>query len=635
MRYTRIFTVIIGIFCYTLSSYTPAAHAQQTLKDAYSVVMNAQTEFICKSATQGTQKESLTITILNRKGLDAANFYCGCDMFRSLQKFSGEILNSSGQSVRKIKKSDLQRSEYSSSLKTDDYYYFYECNFPTFPFTIKYDWEIKWNGGLIAYPSFVPQKYLNQSVLEASYRIELPAEQKCRYDVQNTSDKKIQIKESATPDGTTVIEATATAFAPILSEPFTSNMGELIPRVYFAPSMFIYDKSQGDMSTWQSFGEWQCKLLEGRDVLSEDFRSKIHQMTAGCRTDREKVQAVYDYLAKNTRYVSIQLGIGGLQPIPADNVYRTGFGDCKGLSNLAKAMLKELGIASTYTIISTTNSRLLPQFASANQMDHVILQVPLPQDTLWLECTNPQLPFGYVHESIAGHDALLIEPSGGRMYRLPTYPDSLNTQHINANITLSDTDEALIRVNEVSRFFQYENEANILYLDPNKQKERIRNNINLPLVDIRQLDIHELKEAEPAITFCYTAACNQYGEKTGNRLFIPANVFRKGFHVPPAATRTHPIHIGYGYNDTDSIHIILPEGYELEAMPKEVNMENKFGKFSSTIKTEKNTILIVHHLFMRKGLYQPEEYTAFREFRKQIGDHYNGKIIFKYNGKSQ
>ena len=89
-------------------------------------------------------------------------------------------------------------------------------------------------------------------------------------------------------------------------------------------------------------------------------------------------------------------------------------------------MLKELGIASTYTIISTTNERLLPDFSSANQMNHVILQVPLPQDTLWLECTNPSLPFGYVHQDIAGHDALLIEPDGGKMCRLPTYPDSLN-----------------------------------------------------------------------------------------------------------------------------------------------------------------------------------------------------------------
>ena len=67
------------------------------------------------------------------------------------------------------------------------------------------------------------------------------------------------------------------------------------------------------MSTWQKYGEWQYKLLDGRDELTEPFRNKLHGLTAHCSTDREKVKAIYDYLAKTTRYVSIQLGIGGLQ----------------------------------------------------------------------------------------------------------------------------------------------------------------------------------------------------------------------------------------------------------------------------------------------------------------------------------
>ena len=297
------------------------------------------------------------------------------------------------------------------------------------------------------------------------------------------------------------------------------------------------------MSSWQKYGEWQYQLLDGRDLLTEPFRAKLHELTASCTTDRDKVKAIYDYLAKTTRYVSIQLGIGGLQPIAAADVCRTGFGDCKGLSNYTRAMLKELGIASTYTVISTTNERLLPDFSSANQMNHVILQVPLPQDTLWLECTNPSLPFGYVHQDIAGHDALLIEPTGGQMYRLPTYPDSLNTQHIVANITLSPTAEARIEVNEISRIFQYENEAGIVYLEPNKQKDRIRSSINLSQADIQNLQISECKEPNPSITFDYTATSNQYGHKTGNRLFIPTNVFRKEFSVPPVTKRTYPIYI--------------------------------------------------------------------------------------------
>ena len=113
-------------------------------RNAYSVVQNATTEIICESATSALQKESYTITILNEKGRNAAHFFCMCDKFRSLRKFSGEITDPTGKVIRKIKKSDLQMTEYSSGLTSDDYTYYYECNLPRYPLTIKYEWEVKW-----------------------------------------------------------------------------------------------------------------------------------------------------------------------------------------------------------------------------------------------------------------------------------------------------------------------------------------------------------------------------------------------------------------------------------------------------------------------------------------------------------
>ncbi len=193
----------------------------------------------------------------------------------------------------------------------------------------------------------------------------------------------------------------------------------------------------------------------------------------------KKIAAIYQYLASTTRYVSIQLGIGGLQPIAAADVNRTGFGDCKGLSNYMRAMLTELGIPSVYTVISTTNRRLLADFASANQNNHVILQVPLSNDTLWLECTNPTLPLGYVHHSIAGHDALLVGPNGGTLCQLPTYADSLNTQVNNTLVTLQPDGNAKVEVKQTSRLFQYEDMASIIDMEPARQKDWLRSDINL------------------------------------------------------------------------------------------------------------------------------------------------------------
>jgi len=198
--------------------------AQDILKDANSIIVEARTEVLCKSMTQSIEKESLTITVLNHKGLDAAHFFCGCDMFRSLQRFSGEIINAGGQSVRKIKKGELQKSEYSSSLSTDDYFYYYECNYPTFPFTVKYEWEVKCNNGLIGYSTFIPQAYPNQGVEKATYRIELPAGQGCRYRELNTQGKKIQVKEQ--PRLLETVKDTINFVTPIQGDEVLPSVGD-------------------------------------------------------------------------------------------------------------------------------------------------------------------------------------------------------------------------------------------------------------------------------------------------------------------------------------------------------------------------------------------------------------------------
>lgn len=604
----------------------PIAHAQVDItRNAYSIVQDATTEMICESATDALRKESYTITILNEKGRDAANFFCMCDKFTSLRSFSGTIMDVSGNVIRKVKKSELQMTEYSSGLTSDDYTYYYECNLPRYPMTIKYEWEVKHKNGMISYPVFIPQGRYNQSVAKASYRLRTPIESVCRFHAVNMQPI---VNQKTSSDGT-YTEVSTGPIAAIEYEPFGRSLFELLPRIYFAPGVFSYDGSQGNISTWKSYGEWQNSLLAGRDQLTEPAKEKLRELTANCTTPREKVQAIYKHLAATTRYVSIQLGIGGLQPIAAADVCRAGFGDCKGLSNYARAMLNELGIPSVYTVISTDNERLLRDYASANQMNHVILQVPLKEDTLWLECTNPELPFGYIHSDIAGHDALLITPEGGKLCRLPSYPDSLNTQTTVADITLTPAGGARTNACETSRLFQYENAASIIQLEPARQKDRLRSSISLHQATINSVQINEIKEASPQIDIRYTIDTEQYGNKTGNRLFIPANIFRKGFSTPEIKQRTQDIKIDYGYLDTDSICLRLPEGYAIESLPKTYKMENSFGRFSCSMQVKDKEIHIVHRLLMRRGVYPKETYPEFLEFRKQIAGQYNAKIILK------
>ena len=376
------------------------------------VIEESLTDVVCESATHAVAHYKEVTTIQNEQGASLANFVCACSKNDKLSDFKGQVVDASGKVIRKFKESDLKRTEYSPYLAIDDYQMYLEYTPPTYPITIIYEWTMDSRDNLIEFPRFCPLSDYDVALKKAVYRLAFPKDMQIRHSLKNIAQDVSITQVSQDTQLLTLELADLPAFQ---EEAYARPLHERLPIAYFAPTDFVYYGTKGSLRNWNDYGKWEYSLIEGSDALPETLRQKLHQLTDNLTSKREKVEVLYHELEKTTRYVAVLLGIGGQKPMPAATVSKSGFGDCKGLSNYMRAMLKEIGIASNYIPISTTNYRLLPDFASAGQMNHVILQVPLEKDTLWLECTNPQLPLGYVHEDIAGHDAIEVNEHGGRL----------------------------------------------------------------------------------------------------------------------------------------------------------------------------------------------------------------------------
>src|ERR1700677_2452656 len=96
--------------------------------------------------------------------------------------------------------------------------------------------------------------------------------------------------------------------------------------------------------SWEAVGAWYHDLEADRVAPDAEVKAKVAELTAGKRTEEEKVQAVYGYVATQIRYIGVAFGIGRCQPHRAAEVLQNQYGDCKDKHTLLAAMLSVLGL---------------------------------------------------------------------------------------------------------------------------------------------------------------------------------------------------------------------------------------------------------------------------------------------------
>ncbi|MEI2750196.1 MAG: transglutaminase family protein [Ferruginibacter sp.] len=360
---------------------------------------------------------------------------------------------------------------------------------------------------------------------------------------------------------------------------------EFTPAVFLAPADFQVQDYDGNMDDWKNYGKFIYRLNENRDQLPDNVKQDIHRITDPLTSNKEKIKAAYQYLQQNTRYISVQLGIGGWQTFDAKYVAQNKYGDCKALSNYMYALLKEAGIKSYYTLLHSSGNlnRVMPDFPST-QFNHAILCVPEGKDTTWLECTSQSYPPGYLGSSNSNRPVLLIDENGGQIVNTPRYSKTDNVQLRRITGVIDDNGELKAKVKTDYKAWQHEFYHAVMHeLTREKMLEDMKERMDIPSFDINDFSYAEKKSSLPVVEESIDLTVHNFASKTGKRLFVNPNLMnRNNRSFDEQAKRKTNIKVMFGYTDSDSIVIDLPAGYKPESLPSAVNIESPFGKYSST-----------------------------------------------------
>ncbi|MEO8771882.1 MAG: DUF3857 domain-containing protein [Ferruginibacter sp.] len=611
---------------YAVSKIAPAL-----LKNANAVLRLEEIKFEIISTKETVLRQHVVITVLNEKGEDWAGFEEQYNKERDIAFIEGILYDANGKQLKKIKKKDTEDLSgveegtlmNDSRIRKHDFYY------RTYPYTVEYISEID-DKSTLFFPTWIPQGGEGMSVELSTAIITSPIDYKVRYKAFNYKDEPLATQEK----NDKILTWVAKDMPAIWHEPFSPQIQEITTMVIFGPTDFQMDNYKGNMVNWQEFGKFVYSLKQGRDQLPDQEKQTIHSIADGISDPKEKIAALYQYMQKNTRYISIQLGIGGWQPFEAKDVASKGYGDCKALSNYMYSILKEEGILSYYTLIRAGNNAkyIVADFPS-QQFNHAILCVPLQNDTMWLECTSQTLQAGYLSGFTADRPALLIDENGGKLVHTPKYDRNVNKLSRNVKAVLDE--EGTLTINADSHYsalLQDNIHGMINGLSKDKVKQYLHYMFDFGTYDVNQFSYTQEKNTVPTIDEALNISVSNYATITGKRLFIMPNVMgRNSRKLTPDSTRKYEVQLDLEYRDIDSVQIELPKGYSPESIPEAITMSSKFGTYSSSVKLVENKLYYYRSVENFSGRFPPSAYAELVKYYADIYKADNNKVVLVKN----
>lgn len=611
-------------------TYPSATISAAMKQDAFAVCRNFEQEFELIDYGKAIEKVHLVVTILENNGDDLGRLIIPYDKSTHVKDLTGRSYNALGLPDNKMKSSEIQDVNYTSggAIYDDLRLKIAEINPDSYPCTVEYNYEIEYDG-LIAYPEFRPLNDYRLSVEKSSFRITWPDKLKFRYWEQNLPTG---CRTEKSLNGKNTLEWKLDSLTAWEEEPKSPSLQTQTPAVILGPTKFTYFDSSGEMNSWKELGKWVNGLNQGLDQLPDARQAEIREMVGEVKDTIQAIETLYKYMQKRTRYVGIQLGLGGFKPFPAETVDRLGYGDCKALSTYMKALLNCVSIPSIYVLAGAGSNQgiTMPDFPTNNQTNHAVLCVPLKKDTIWLECTSQTDPSGYAGTFTAGKRVLLITPEGGKLAKVPLMNLNQTLQKRTTDVTINPTGSVHVTAKTTYRGYDYEDVSSNLTENKKEQEKEILSRLGIPGITLNSFEYQDKQNIIPEVSELIDLSSDLFVSKTGSRLFVPLNILNQKMTVPSKIKdRKMPVKQTIAYSEHDSLRIQLPEGFQTETMPKEKFLKTEFGEYQSKTTQQNDQVYFVRQLKIFKGEWPKERYQELTDFYTTVSLNDKGKLVLK------
>jgi transglutaminase-like putative cysteine protease/predicted Zn-dependent protease len=420
----------------------------------------------------------------------------------------------------------------------------------------------------------------------------------------------------AEKNGLQVFTWEAHAVPALPREPRSPGITEIAPYVHVST-----------VADWKQLGSWYADLIRPQFALDASLQSELERLVKDARNDREKIAAIQEFVLRSTHYVALEFGIYSYKPYPVAQIYARRFGDCKDKASLMIALLRAAGIEAEIALVRTRSlGDVSSTPASIALFNHAI--VYLPRYEIWLDGTaeyaGRELPL-----EDQGAIALTVNLSGSaQLRRIPVSRAADNYTRHTIRALLSPQGVIQFSGSTVTRGEDAPGLRHDLAVRE-QQLDMFRRELAevFPSVQVDRVAVRGAEELSASVSVDFQGVLNSFEQKrlvTLNSSWMPRSYVAA---LAAAGTRTQDLVLPSSWTTEEEIHIALPPGADVTALPRDQNISSAFGSMRLHYKKSRGEIVVQSNLEFEKTRISAQDYPAFRQFCAQVERSFRNEII--------
>ncbi|QBZ97165.1 transglutaminase-like domain-containing protein [Flavobacterium sangjuense] len=400
------------------------------------------------------------------------------------------------------------------------------------------------------------------------------------------------------------------------------------PHILVLAKSFTKDGAQTTLfKTSDDLYKWYKSLLAMMTDDTTVMKAKVAELTANAKTDDEKIKNIYYWVQDNIRYIAFEDGIAGFKPDESNNVFEKRYGDCKGMANLIKQMLKLAGFDARLSWIGTKHIAYDYKTPSLAVDNHMICTLMYKGKKYFLDGTEKFNSLGEYAERIQNKEVMIEDGDKCIIDKIPTVTYAANKEQFKA--TLSIVNERL--TGNCNHNYIGESRAQFLNIynsfETNKKKERLEGYLSKQDKNILASDIKtsDFQNRDAKLNLDYKINIANKVSSFDNEIYIDLEFMNefKGFAMKD---RKVDYEMDYKTDYESQINLVIPDGYKVTRMPSNLSIkENNFDINITFDKTDKEIIYKKSFIF-KNGCIKASEIDKWNDFNKKMIENYNQQI---------